>query len=71
MSVQSQDILGKLVASFASEKSSVNKLALIVQSSLFKLQISRVAHGKNYKLFDQESDALAWLDLPVSGRIKA
>ncbi len=43
------------------EEFGIEKTAIIITSTLLKMQYSRVSEGRNVSIFDNKSDAIAWL----------
>ena len=59
--VQSQEVVTALAARTNSFNLPIDRVAVLIGSSLHKMQARRIAPAEKYRLFSSETEALAWL----------
>ena len=60
--VQTREISAKMAETLAAaEAVGIERVAIIMTSTLVKMQYQRISEGRNVKIFDNREEALEWL----------
>ena len=60
--VQSREISAKMAETLAAaEAVGIERVAIIMTSTLVRMQYQRISEGRNVKIFDNRTEALEWL----------
>lgn len=62
MRIQAQEVVAAFQQVMGDPKYRARKVAFVVATSLARMQVQRVAGGRETKQFDNAEDALTWLD---------